>query len=188
MKRLNLLILTLLLPLLTVAQVKTFSPSGTRISTTPSVTITNSTTETTLFSDIIQANSLVPGKYYPFRIDLALTTPLVNLANVTIRVKYGSQTLTVINGAGLTIGMTSAVPVTITGYIVSRGMNSQFIPIVVSQGMGSAIVLSNTNTIARGTMTVDSSVDQNFSITAQFGGVGANASILSVDWVLRSDF
>lgn len=181
-------ILFILFPFVLFSQVRTFSPAGTRISTTPSITLTNSTAETTLFSDVIEANSLVPGKYYPFRIDLALTTPLINLSNLTIRVKYGSGTVAVINGAGLTIGMTSAVPVTVSGYLVSRGMNSQFLPIVVSQGMGTAITLNNTNSIARGTMAVDASSDQNFSITAQFSGVGATASILSVDWILRSDY
>lgn len=187
MKRL-LSLFTLLIPFVLTAQIKTFSPTGTRISSTPSVSIVNSTVETTLFADLIEANSLVPGKYYQFRIDLAISTPLVNLANLTIKVKYGSQTIAIINGAALSIGATTAVPVTITGVLVSRGMNSQFLPVTVSQGMGSILTLGSTNSVARGLMTVDASVDQTFSVTAQFSGTGGNACSLITDWVLRYDY
>jgi hypothetical protein len=184
----KLLFILCFLPVALSAQIKTFSPSGTRISYTPSVSIVNSTVETTLFSDVIAANSLVPGKYYPFRVDVAVNTPLVNLATLTFRVKYGGQTIAVINGAGLTIGLTQATPITIIGNLVSRGTSSQFLPITVNQAMGNAISLTTGNTSARGLFTVDSSVDQTFTITAQFGGVGGNACTLVADWVLRSDY
>lgn len=187
MKRL-IIIIAFLVPFALTAQIKTFSPTGTRISYTPAVNIINSTVETTLFSDVIEANSLVPGKYYQFRLDLALSTPALNLANITIRVKYGSQTVAIVNGAALSIGATTAVPVTITGVLVSRGINSQFLPVTVSQGMGSILTLGSTNSVARGLMTVDASVDQNFSVTAQFSGVGGNACSLITDWVLRYDY
>lgn len=184
----KLILILLLLPFIVNAQVKTFSPSGSRVSFTPSVTINNSTVETTLFSETIPANSLVQGKYYPFRIDVAITTPLVNLATLTFRIKYGGQTVAVINGAGLTIGLTQSSPVTISGFLVSRGMNSQFLPITVNQSMGNVISLTTSNATARSTMTVDASVNQTFSITAQFGGIGGGNCTLVTDWVLRGDY
>ena len=184
----KLLIILIAFPCIIFAQTKTFSPTGTRISFTPSASIVNSTTETTLFSDVITGNSLVQGKYYSFRVDVAITTPLVNLATLTIKVKYGGQTVAVINGAGLTIGLSQATPLTLTGVLVSRGTNNQFLPIMVNQAMGNAISLTTSNTVARGLLTVNSAIDQSFSITAQFGGVGGANCSLVTDWVLRGDY
>lgn len=184
----QLLIALLLFPFLASSQVRTFTPTGQRTSVTPVVTITNSTTETTLFTSTIPANTLVPGKFYGFRIDVAVSTPLVNLATLTIKVKYGSQTLSVINGAGLTIGSTSLAPISITGQLVSRSMSSQYAPIMVNQSMGNVISLTTSNALARGLMTVDASQAQTFSVTAQFGGLGGATCQLVVDWVLISDF
>lgn len=184
----KLILILLLFPLLVSAQIKTFSPSGSRISTTPAASITNSTVETTLYSEVIPANSLVAGKYFTFRLDAAITTPLINLANLTIRIKYGGQTVAVVNGAGLTIGLQTLSPVTIMGSLVARTNNTQFLPVTVNQPMGSVIALTTGTGNARGLMTVDATQAQTFSITAQFGGLGGGNCSLVTDWFLRSDF
>lgn len=184
----NLLIAFLFIPFLSQGQFRTFTPTGTRTSLTPAVTITNSTVETTLYSEVIPANTLVQGKYYQFRIDIAVSTPVVNIANLTIRVKYGSQTVSIINGAALGIGMSNLTPITISGYLVSRGLNNQFVPITVSQSMGNTISLTTSNANARGLMTVNAAQDQTFAVTAQFGGVGGGNCTLVADWFLKNDF
>lgn len=84
--------------------------------------------------------------------------------------------------------MTQAAPITISGVLVSRGNSSQFLPVMINQTTGNTIALTTSNTTARGLMTVDATANQNFSITAQFGGIGGNACSLVTDWILRQDF
>jgi hypothetical protein len=169
------------------AQIMTFSPTGTRISASPGVSIAGIATETVLFTDNIKSGSLVEGKYYGFRIDLAITTPLVNLSALTFKIKYGTQTFTMMAGTPLIANLTLS-PVTIQGYLVSRGPNNQFITGTIVQPSGSVINLSFTNSSMRGTMTIDSTVDQDFLITAQITGAGVGSTSVIVDWVLRTDF
>lgn len=165
----------------------TFSPTGARISASPGASIAGIATETTLFSDNIKSNSLVEGKYYGFRIDLAITTPALNLSNFTFRIKYGTQVFTLAAAVPLLSSLTLS-PITIQGYIVSRGPANQFITATIAQSSGSVLNLSFTNSAMRGTMTVDSTLDQDFSITGQIGGTGFGSTIVVIDWVLRPDF
>lgn len=166
---------------------KTFTPVGTRISDSPSVNVIGITTETTLFTDTIPANTLVGGKFYPFRIDLSLTTPAINLSTITFKVKYGSQTYTAITAAAMVGALTNA-PITIQGYLVGRTNSSQFITTTVSQPAGNAVTLNFTNSNMRGTLSVDANTSQTFAVTVQLGGIGAGATTLNTDWILRSDY
>lgn len=178
-------LLLLMISFSAVSQVKTSSPTGKRLSD-PNQIVLSSTTETTLIADSIQANNLVLGKYYPFRIELAITTGLLNASTLTIKIKYGSGTVTVMNGITLSSSLTDA-PITISGYIVARGTNAQFVPVVVSQSGASALSLTPTNSSVRGTMAVDATVKQAFSITATLGGV-IGSTILKKDWGIIFDF
>lgn len=181
------LALFLLFSLTASSQIKTVSPTGTRISFTPGVSMSGIGSETILFSDVIRANNLLVGKYYPFRIDLSITTPAVNLASLTFRIKYGGQVMTIMNNSTLVGGLTLA-PITISGYLVARTNGTQFIPVTVTQPAGSAVSVSFSNSNFRGNMTVDATLDQTFSVTAQVGGVGLGATSIFVDWVYRGEF
>lgn len=176
-----------LFALTAISQVKTVSPTGTRVSFTPGVSMSGIATETTLFSDVIRANNLLTGKYYPFRIDISITTPAINLASLTFRVKFGGQVVTIMSNTALVGGLTTA-PITISGYLVARTDNTQFIPVTVTQPAGNAVALTFSNSNFRGTTTVDATQDQTFSVTAQLGGAGLGATSLFVDWVFRGDF
>jgi len=181
-----LLSFALLLALHGSAQVRTFSPTGTRMSDPNPISVIGSTALTTLYTDSISANNLSLGKYYSFRIDLAATTPLVNVGTITITLKYGTGTLVVANGAVL-VGSLNNAPIIITGTIVSRGLNSQYVTMNISQPNGTVINLPLSSSAMRGIMSVDASVTQNVTVTLQLGGTVTGTTITR-DFAVRYDF
>ena len=168
------------------AQVKTFSPTGTRMSDPTPLSVIGVTTLTPFYTDSIKANNLTLGKYYQFRIDLAITTPLVNIGTLTLTLKYGTGTLIVTNASVLVGSLTSA-PVIITGTIVGRGTNSQYVTMNISQPQGNAINLTSGTSLMQGTMAVDATVSQLVTVTAQLGGTVGGTTITR-NWALKQDF
>jgi len=186
MKKPILILLLTCICFLANSQIRTFSPTGTRMSDPAPVTINGTATLTTLFTDSISGNNLTIGKYYTFRIDLALTTPLINIGTLTLTLKYGTGTLVVASSSALVGSLTNS-PVIITGTIVSRGTNSQYVTMNVSQPQGNAISLTPSNSAMQGTMSVDATTTQTVLVTAQLGGT-TSGTIITRNWAIKYDF
>lgn len=139
---------------------------------TPDVTVNNSTSEITVFSTVIPAKRMSTNKAMNFKLICNITTALSLVPNLTIRIKFGSSTLNVMNASVLSVGL-SNVPITITGMVVNKDSSSaQFI---YGETQQNNVAARN----ASADWTVDTSTNQTFSVTAQFGGLSLGTSITS---------
>lgn len=169
---------------LTVSAQKIRRETGRGFSTTdPAVmTVSNSTTETTLFTDTIRAGRMGTNKELPFEILGVMNSPLLAVPSITIRIKLGSATLTAVNALPVAVSLVNK-PFIIRGKIINKGMNAQVVFIEVHQSQTSGVFagLDSTST-AYAKWTVDTSVDQNFVVTAQFGLLSATTT-LTIEYV-----
>lgn len=186
MKKLSFIFL--LFPLFSFGQSRMSNPSGGIISICPGTTITQTSPETEIFRDTIQANQLIPNRYYSFQIVGTLTTPLLNFPGLSIKVKYGTQVYTLTNAA-VTVGNVNSGLFTIEGSIISQTTNSQFAFAKIVQPGGSILSLSNgSNYFPTFGYTNDSTTSLPLVITVQFTGAGLGTSSLAIKWVYRSPF
>lgn len=149
------------------------------ISFDPPVTSTVVTNpETTIYSRAIEAGKMGTSKEMSFNIFCNLTTGAVAAPTLTLKVKLGTGTLTIMNALSLGLGAAS-VPFRIEGAVINTSNSaaqyvwarlhtpSSTVPISLSAGAA----YMNTD------WTVDTSVNQTFSVTAQFGGLIAGTSL-----------
>lgn len=168
-------------------QTRSLSASGRVISLAPAITLSNTTTETDLISTVIPANSLSNYKRIKFKIYCSLTSALVT-PNLTVRIKFGSNSVTVINGLGVNISQTSK-PFTIEGIIVNRGNTmSQYVYGEIKQNASiGPLALTSPTYNANGIIATNTETDQTFSVTGQFSSTSATSSLTIDFWEIIAD-
>lgn len=134
-----------------------------------SATLSSSTVETTLFTQTIVAGSMGIAKELNFRIICTLTTVLAP-PTLTIKMKFGASTLTVMSGLTLSTSLTSS-PFIIEGVIANVGSSTAQIVYAKLTQASSTILLAQP--MAYADWTIDTTTDQTFSVTAQFGSSSA---------------
>jgi len=147
--------------------------------------ITNTTTETTLFGSgvgdlVVPANYVESGDYIRISLQGIISTPTTPAQILTLRVKYGSNTLITLSGY-LVAGMESAVfdlelnmairTIGATGSI--RAAGNVLIEIRV-HGYPNIIRLQTTSDV-----TIDTTVDNKVNITAQWTNALADNSLIT---------
>jgi hypothetical protein len=131
--------------------------------------VTNTTVETTVYGDTIKAGQMATYKEVNLELMFSMTT-ILTPPTMTVRVKFGGQTLVVVNGLTTNINVTNGV-FRIYVKISNKGSAaSQYAYGLVQQHL-TAGPLSLTSPIydSQGDWTVDTSVDQPISITVQMG-------------------
>lgn len=157
---------------------KTIRETGRGFSTsdTSGIVLTNSATETTLYSQDIPAGAMGTVKELNFKLLCALTTGLVP-PNLTIRIKLGSSVLAVLNSQGLATSQ-SGLPFLVEGLIANNGaINAQSVYAKVTQYSNSVPLLIGPAGMALADFTEDTSVIKTFSITAQFASAASATSL-----------
>lgn len=162
------------------------TPQGAQLSFCPGTTITQTSAATEFFRDTIKANTLMPNRYYPFTLVCSLTTPLIGIPGLTITIKYGSQTFSLMSSTALVGGVTGGL-FTIEGAMVAKTSGTQFIYAKLMQPNGSLLTLGSSVT-PTGNFTVDATQSQPFVITAQFTGVSLGTSSLTNQWMFRDAY
>lgn len=176
------------MPLFVKAQI-TLNPTGATRTMIPGITLlNNNTTETSLMTvpDTIKANTL-SGKPYKFMMLCKITTPAVSIPTLTIRIKFGSQTLTLLNNISL-LGSQSTQPFIIEGFVFPITSTTQLIWAKINQTPGTALTLNSTNTALVSDWTANLSSQNLFNITAQWGGVTLGTAVLQSNVFYRYDF
>lgn len=169
------------------SQTRSLTSVGKTRSQAPGITLTNLTTETVIMSDTVKANTMSTYKEVAFRVDCAVTSLLVT-PNVTVRIRFGSNVITLVSNAGITISQTNS-PFVIEGTITNKGAtNSQLVSAQITQNNSTlGLSLSSPINIVRGTMSVNTTVDNLLSVTVQFGSAVTGTSIVVDKWWIKSD-
>lgn len=150
---------------------------GFNIAETTAVMLSNVTTETTLFSQTIPAGKMGAVKRQKFKAFCTLTTPLLSLPSLTIKIRFGSSIMTVTSGLGLGASLTSE-PFMITGEIINKSVNSQVVWARIEQGAATIPLLLGISSSFKGAKwTEDTTTDKTFSITGQFSLLSATTSL-----------
>lgn len=139
----------------------------------PAVTV-DSSTETTLVSANIQGGTMGDYKCLEFLLRGRITTPLLLAPTGTLRVKLGSTTFTALNGLSLTIALTTQ-SFLLTGRITNNLPNVQDVGVEARQ-LTAALQMNAT------AWAVDTTVDQTFALSWQFGALNLGISTLIADW------
>jgi len=140
-------------------------------------TVTNTTAETNLFTQVIPAGKMGAVKELSFELLCMLTTPLLSLPTLTLRLKYGASVLTVSSGTALAVSQTNE-PFILKGKIVNKSVNSQVVYARIEQSTASApLVLGVSSSFKAAKWAIDTSADQTFSLTSQFSLLSGTTSI-----------
>lgn len=132
-----------------------------------SVSVSNTTTETAIFTHTIQGGLMGTTKELSFRLICTLTSVLVP-PNITVKIKFGGATLTSMSGISISAGLT-ATPFIIEGLIANAGTaNAQ---IIYSKFIQANTSLINAQPMAYADGTIDTTINQVFQITVQFSGL-----------------
>jgi hypothetical protein len=134
------------------------------------ITLNNSTTETTLFSTVIKGNKFGKTKRLTFVVDGVISTALSLVPTLSVFVKLGTTSMTIMNTATLGIGISNR-QFHIEGYIAA--MNDPAVQVVWSQIQQNSV----SPTLAMADWTVDTTNDNTFAVTAQFGGISLGTSL-----------
>lgn len=136
-----------------------FSSNGVNIST-----ISNTAAEMVLFQQMIPAGALGTLKRIDYYLNALITTGLVN-PSITIRVRLGTSVLAVMNSASLLVSQSNK-PFVIEGRIKNTSANTQEVYAKVTKNQTG---LLGSNDMEAASWAVDTTIDQMFQITAQFG-------------------
>lgn len=163
------------------AQNRALNASGRTKSLAPAVSVSGTTSETVLLSDTIKGKTLSTYKSVKFKIYCSITS-LLTPPSVTVRVKYGANSVSIVNGLSINVSQTNK-PFVIEGVLVNRGVtNSQYIYGTVQQHATlGPLALTSPIYQASGTISTDSETDQLFSITSQFGA-SIGTTTLQIDY------
>jgi len=141
--------------------------------------ISNTTAEMSLFSTTIPAFKMGNSKILKFELTCQLTTPALSIPTLTLKLRFGTFTLTLATSATISASLTEK-PLLIEGKIMNLTTGTQYIVVKIFNntsgvnilsGLGRAIVVLDSN------CSIDTTVDQVFNITSQFGGLSGTASI-----------
>jgi hypothetical protein len=138
--------------------------------------VTNNNSEVTVFSQVIPAGKMGSSKKLSLSLLATLTTPLLSIPSITVRVKLGNAVLTVINNVGLVASQNNA-PFTLDATI--RNKDDPAIQIAYAkmiQNASNGTLLNSNATATYADWTVDTTVDQTLSVTVQFGALSSNTN------------
>lgn len=161
------------------------TPNGVAFRNDNIVTIANTAAETALVTGTIKGGILSLTSRMKSTLYLAVASRALLPGTITFRVKYGTNTLVLGGGALALIASVSAGPVELFCRLANHTtFNNQVLYGKVTQGSG-ALTLSSPINIASLVGTIDSTVDQTFSITAQFSASDAANTISMLDFEME---
>jgi hypothetical protein len=142
------------------------TPSSAFIPLSPAITsVTNTTTETTVFVDTIRGNTLGLVKQLNLNSYFSIVSALVP-PSVTVRVYYGSTAIATFSSVAINSSTTSGFWINMilaeNGSSASQFCFGQIIPNAI-------LSLSASSGISSGSYTINSAIDQTLRITVQFG-------------------
>lgn len=140
--------------------------------------VSNTAVETTIFSQVVPAGKMKATGILGFALWGNLTTGLLP-PTLTLRVKLGSSSMAVFTTAAL-LGSLTGKAFFLDGYISNISASSQAVVARVTQASSGIISLGTLGVNAvEGNFSVDTSVNQTFLITAQFGSAVASTSLVT---------
>lgn len=153
-------------------------------STAGTTVLTSSLTsnpETTIFSEVIPGTKMGTNKTSRLEMLVTLTSQALSLPSLTFKVKLGSSSLTLFSGVSLLASQTNTPFVIKVKIRNKNAANSQivFAEICQSDTNSPLAIMSSMTKFA--IWSEDTTVDKTLSVTAQFGGLSANASITVQD-------
>ena len=159
-----------------------FTSSGFDYSLSPSLTVTNTAVEQTVFTVPIKGGTLSNYKNLSFVMYCHLTSGLV-APTITVNVKYGTGTLAVISGLAVSVSQTNK-PFTLDGILVNQSStSSQYCFGLVKQSMVTGpLPLSSPNYDAYTNFAIDSTTDQNLSVSVKFGTAVVGTTLVVDYW------
>lgn len=130
--------------------------------------VNNTNTETTIFTQAVPANAMGTNKVLRFQFWGTMTTLLLP-PTLTIRIKFGSTTLTVVNAVSLLASQTGS-PFLIEVAVVATGTGSQEAFARISDSTGTIILTGGLGlSLSAASWSVDTTSVQAFAVTVQFG-------------------
>ena len=161
-------------------------PIGTLFTQTASVTVANTTTQTTLLDGGVGSVTLPVNFFYPgrtLRITLYGYHSTVANPNITMRVKFGSTTI--LTTGAVASGNSTNTAIKLEGFVTCRTDGAT--GTVIGQGTyteagGGANIFDMTNTA---TTTIDTTASQTVDITVQWGTASASNTITSTNVILE---
>ena len=147
---------------------KLSTPNGIIWRIDSTISLSNTTTETVFVSPTIVGGAMTMFNELRYSFYFSLSTKAVVPGTVTIRLKYGTSTLTLGGGALALIGGVSNSPFVINGTISNKGTtSSQFFEGSLTQPSG-GLTLAQPINQSFTEPAIDTTADQTFSLTAQF--------------------
>lgn len=141
------------------------------------MSMTNTASEINLFVQNVGGGKLGVNKTLDFESVNRLSTVLIN-PTLTIRIRFGTSILTVLNAVSLVSSISTNKPFIIKGKIVNTSATTQYVYAYISQyGVNVPILLNNDSGLADADWTIDTTINQQFSITAQFGSSLTGATL-----------
>lgn len=154
------------------------TPTGVEIKDDDTLTLVNSSAEFTFLTYTMPGGTMNMANELEFNLDFALSTRALLPGSLTIRVKYGTSTLTLGGGALALLGGASNTPFQLSGVLANRSTPAaQFLRGEIRQGTG-GLSLGQPVSIAYTSPAVDSTADQTFIITGQFSTADAANSLV----------
>lgn len=183
----NLLYILLSIPLFGFAQTPLglTDPKGGEISNRPSITVTNNNTETTLFTDSIPANRLIPFVHYRVKVKALVTTGLANLSVISFKVYYGGSSATVLTSSGILSSITGGM-IEFDAELLANTMSQQILYTNVVNYTPGLLTLTPSNMSNRVILAGDASQRLQFRITCTINGL--TAASLTTEWVNRPSY
>jgi hypothetical protein len=159
---------------------------------TANTSVTNTATETTLFTLNIPADTLQSDRKLRFEAHLAISDPATTLTSrtLTLRLKFGTVTIATgtlqtsdSDGASVN-AIGSSVGYILTAFLTADGSTGSQIghiaisgPVAYSGLTGRVLGGFSTATTGRGTGSVDATAEKAFAITAQWSEAGSGRTV-----------
>lgn len=139
-------------------------------------TVNNSSSEVTVFSQVVPANKMGTSKKLTLSLLGTLTTPAISIPTFTVKIKLGSSVLTIFSGLTLAASQNNT-PFVIDGIIRNKdAANAQIVYAKATQYAANLPMLLANATAVYSDWTVDTTVDQTLSVTIQFGALSAGTT------------
>lgn len=145
--------------------------------------LNNSTTESDIFSAVIGAGKMGTNKSIDLTIRCTLTTPLTLVPVGTIKVKFGSSTLTIFDGVAIA-SLQNNTPFKINVYIRNKTATSQIVFAEIDQVANNVPMALTSDRSVYGEWSEDTTVDKTLAVTGKFGSLSANTFLNVRDVVL----
>lgn len=140
-------------------QNRALNATGRTKSLAPAISVSGTTAETVLLSDTIKASTLSTYKSIRFKAYCSLTS-LLTPPSVTVRVRYGANSVSIVSGLSVNTAQTNR-PFVVEGVLVNRGVtNNQYIyGTVMQHATLGPLALTSPIYQSSGIISTDSTVD-----------------------------